>query len=237
MILSNIELYYSTSIINNEIFISGEELHHIRNVMRHRIGDKIFVTDGKGKIYKCAINYVTKKEIKCIIAEQYIFNNNLSNIIFCIPRLKHTERFELAIEKSIELGISQFIFFESERTIARGINEERINKLLISSMKQSLNAWLPVWVFINNIDELNKFEGKKIFLTQDSEIILSDYLIKNRDEIISNKTYFIFGPEGGLTEKEIDSITNSISLRITKTRLRSETAIISTASLITALIQ
>ncbi len=237
MILSNIELYYSTSIINNEIFISGEELHHIRNVMRHRIGDKIFVTDGKGKIYKCAINYVTKKEIKCIIEEQYIFNNNLSNIIFCIPRLKHTERFELAIEKSIELGISQFIFFESERTIARGINEERINKLLISSMKQSLNAWLPVWVFINNIDELNKFEGKKIFLTQDSEIILSDYLIKNRDEIISNKTYFIFGPEGGLTEKEIDSITNSISLRITKTRLRSETAIISTASLITALIQ
>lgn len=235
--LSSIELYYSTHLNENEIFISGEELHHIKNVMRHKTGDEIFITDGKGKIFRSIIEFLSKDVAKCIIKEKYLYENKFSKYVFCIPRLKNNERFEFAIEKCVELGITNFLFFESERTIAKGFKVERIKKLLLSSMKQSLQAWLPESEFIDNIADLKNYEGDKILFEQKSEMLLKDFLINKNNTTLNNKIYFIFGPEGGFSENEITKIQPTAILRITKNRLRSETAIITAASLLPTLIQ
>jgi len=235
--LSDVELYYSIHITDNEIFISGEELHHIKNVMRHKTDDEIFVTDGKGKIFKSIIEFLSKDEAKCIIKEKYLYENKFLNYVFCIPRLKNNDRFEFAIEKCVELGITNFLFYESERTIARGFKVERIKKLLLSSMKQSLQAWLPEADFIKNITDLKNYEGEKILFEQKSEMLLKDFLIDKNKLSTNNKIYFIFGPEGGFSENEIAKVNPTFLLRITKNRLRSETAIITAASLLSTLIQ
>ncbi|MDH7604818.1 MAG: RsmE family RNA methyltransferase [Melioribacter sp.] len=234
---SDIELYYSTHLTDNEIFISGEELHHIKNVMRHKTGDEIFVTDGEGKIFRSRIEFLSKEAAKCLIKEKYLYENKFSNYVFCLPRLKNNDRIEFAIEKCVELGITNFLFFESERTIAKGFKVERIKKLLLSSMKQSLQAWLPKANFIKNITDLKNYEGDKILFEQKSEMLFKDFLIDKKNLLPNNKIYFIFGPEGGFSENEITKIQPTALLRITKNRLRSETAIITVASLLSTLIQ
>lgn len=235
--LTDIELYFSKNCAGNKIIIENDELHHIINVMRHKVDDNIYVTNGEGKIFFCRIEKITKERILCIINNVQKYENKYSNIVFCIPRLKNNERFEFAIEKSIELGITNFIFFESERTVAKGFKVERIKKLILSAIKQSLRAWLPSVVYIKNIIEINDYEGEKILLDQKANECLIDFLINNKEKLSIKKIYFIFGPEGGFSYEELNKLNKTLKLKLTENRLRSETAIISTASLLATLIQ
>lgn len=232
--LSEIELYFSSIKDNDRLKIKGEEAHHILDVMRHRTGDELFVTNGKGFIYKAFIEAVGSDEVICKIIETKQYNNPLVNITFCIPRLKSHDRFEFALEKCVELGITNFIIFESARSVSKGEKLERWQKVLISAMKQSLHAWLPQLTYMKNVRELNNFTGFKIILEQASNTTLNNFLSSSQHPVSSNY-YFIFGPEGGLTEKEINSIENHIKVRLIKKRLRSETAIIYTVSLLSNL--
>ncbi len=143
--LSNIELYYSSQIKNkNEIIINeAEDFKHIVKVMRHSIDDEVYVTNGEGKIFKSKISEINKNSLTAIIEDTMEYENKFSNITFCIPKLKSPDRFEFALEKCVELGITNFIVFDSERTVAKGNKIERWNKILISAMKQSLRSYLP----------------------------------------------------------------------------------------------
>lgn len=237
--LSDVELYYSNKpIVENQISIEGEESHHIINVMRHNVSDSIYVTDGKGMIYKLSITSIEKKRVAAEIIQSTKYKNKLAGICFCIPRLKSADRFEYALEKSVELGITNFIVFDSMRTVAKGEKIERWEKILIAAMKQSLRAWLPKVSYVKNISEIFKLGGTKIIFDQNAVQTLNSILpILNSKFALSNY-YFIFGPEGGLTEDEMrlsakEGIENSeLRIRLTDNRLRSETAIVTAASLL-----
>ena len=230
--LSDIELYYSPEIIEKGLIkISGDECHHIKEVMRHNINDEIFVTDGNGKIFKTQIEQIDKKEITVKIIEEINYPNKYENIIFCIPRLKSAERFEFALEKCVELGITRFVVFESARTIAKGEKIERWQKILLAAMKQSLRAWMPQISFVKSFKELMKLDGSKIIFEQHSKLSFSDFL-KSQYSKLNTDFYFIFGPEGGLTEDECRTVKEECRVKLTENRLRSETAIITVASLL-----
>lgn len=228
--LSNAELYYSQDVIDDSsINIIGAEAHHISEVMRHKINDEIFVTDGEGNIYKCQIESISNKNVGCKIIDQSFYQNNFSKITFCLPRIKNNDRLEFALEKSIELGITNFIVFESKRTVAKGGKLERWNKIAISSMKQSLRAWLPQINYEKKITNLFKYEGKKIFFDQNAKQTLNDFLNRNINSLVSDNYYFLFGPEGGFDNDELRIENYELSIRLTDNRLRSETAVISAA--------
>jgi len=226
--LSNIELYYTPSrnISENRIIIEGEEYYHIIKVMRHSAGDELYVTGGEGKIYSGRINNINKNNLELTIENTLSYENKLKNIFFCIPKLKNSDRFEFALEKCTELGITNFLVFESERTISKSKKIERWNKILLSAMKQSLNSFLPQidTVNFNNIFDLH---GIKVGLEQSSQKKISDFKL-NVDE----SYYFIFGPEGGLSEKELSIFEKGNIYKISDNRLRTETAVVTTASLI-----
>lgn len=227
--LSDIELYFSPKLISDDkVIIDGDELHHILNVMRHKEGDEIFITDGIGNLFKAKLYTITNFKIECKIVEKKYFSNKFDNIVFCIPRLKSNDRFEFALEKSVELGINNFIVFESERTVAKGDKTNKWQKFLISAMKQSLHTWIPKISYRKSCEFLKDVNDHKIILDQKADINLSQYLSINKME----KEYFIFGPEGGLTNIEIDRIKPNLRLRLTDNRLRTETAIVTTASLL-----
>jgi len=227
--LSDTELYYSPKIIStNRVIIEGDELHHLKVVMRHNEGDEIFITDGIGNLYKTELMSISKSGAECSIIEKKYIDNNFENIVFCIPRLKNNDRFEFALEKSVELGITNFIVFESERTVAKGDKTEKWQRFLISAMKQSLHTWIPKIEYRNSIKFLLDINDSKIVLDQKAKTKLSEYLTMNKNK----KEYFIFGPEGGFADTEIERIKPNFELRLTDNRLRSETAIVSTASLI-----
>jgi 16S rRNA (uracil1498-N3)-methyltransferase len=226
--LSEIELYYSPyGIVNNEIIIDGENLSHVSKVMRHKAGDTIFVTDGKGNIYESVIKMIGRDALTSKPIKTIRHDNTKRNLFFCIPKLKNPDRFEFALEKCVELGVTNFIIYESKRTVSRGDKLIRWNKILISAMKQSLQSYLPEIKTATSLQEIFSYEGEKIGFEQKTENDLSSLKI-----LPSVNYYFVFGPEGGLDRKELDLFNPANLYNIAENRLRSETAIIKAASLL-----
>ncbi len=225
--LSGVELYHSLSenIKGNIISICGDDFKHIVKVMRHSVGDEIYVTNGQGEIFLFIIIEIKKDCLTASVKKILKYENEFSNISFCIPKLKNSDRFEFALEKCTELGITNFIVFDSERVIHKSNKKERWQKIVLSAMKQSLRSYLPNIDIVNSINEIYNLKGRKILLEQNSELKISSF--KNRDE----KIYFIFGPEGGFAEAEMNLFNEKY--RLAENRLRTETAIIKCASLIT----
>ena len=227
--LSDVELYFSENVKGNTLEVSGEEFHHIKDVMRHKIGDEIYVTDGKGVIYKTEIERFDKKSLSVRIISTTSYPNKFSTITFCIPRLRSADRFEFALEKCVELGITNFIVFDSQRTVAKGEKLDRWQKILTAAMKQSLRAWLPTVKYCKSVNEIIELDGKKFFFDQNAEQTLSSIL--NSEFSISN-CLFLFGPEGGLSVEELRNANGELRIKLTDNRLRSETAIVTAASII-----
>lgn len=228
--LSDIELYLTNSISGDNVELIESEFKHITRVMRHSIGDELHCTDGLGNYYKSKISNIDNECVTATITERKEYKNELENIYFCFPRLKSSDRFEFELEKSIELGITNFIIINTERTIPKGEKIERWNKISLAAMKQSLRTYLPKIEYLNSFKNLNSYEGEKIFFDQKGSESLIDYL-KNKSNITTKeKTFFVFGPEGGLTNKELNSFENSKTLILTKNRLRAETAVVAAAT-------
>jgi 16S rRNA (uracil1498-N3)-methyltransferase len=225
---SNIELYYSPDgIINNEILIEGEDFNHIIKVMRHSERDILYITDGKGNIYESQINNIKKGSLSAESLKSYHYENVKNNSFFCIPKLKNSDRFEFALEKCVELGVTNFIIFESKRTISSGERTQRWNKILISAMKQSLRCYLPEIKIVKSVKEIFSLKGEKIVFEQNSSNKISRLII-----IPDINYYFIFGPEGGLDKDELKLFNPENIYNLAENRLRTETAIIKAASLL-----
>ena len=229
LILSNIELYYSSSIdLNAQIIkIEGEESNHILNVMRHQIDDEIYVTNGMGKIFKCSIFHGNKTMIEAKILDEFNFEEKFPNITFCLPLLRNNDRLEFALEKCTELGLTNFIVFQAKRSVPKKLNLFRVEDILIAAMKQSLLSWLPKIRYIKSLDELAQIEGEKIIFEQCSHNYFSGDKIKKVLNYL-----FIFGPEGDFTLEEMNLLNKAENYKLAENRLRTETAIIKVASLL-----
>ena len=226
--LKDIELYYSPIPLNRDNLILAEkdELNHILRVMRHKEGDEIYITDGRGRIYKTTILSLTGERLTAQLLEVYEYEDKNKNLIFCIPRLRSAERFETALEKCTELGMTNFIILDSERTIPKGNKKNRWEKILTSAMKQSLRSFLPQ-LKMSKLSELAAAEGNKILFVQDSDRDFNKSVVRGNE-----KTYFIFGPEGDFTDDEKKLFQNADFYNLGENRLRSETAIIKCASIL-----
>ncbi len=223
------ELYYSPFSLKqkNQIKIEGEELNHITKVMRHKTGDELYITDGEGRIFRTTIIKITPEFIETRINQEYIFENTRENIYFCIPKLKSIDRFETALEKCTELGLTNFIVFESDRTITKSNRTERWEKIITAAMKQSLRSFLPTIKIVNSLSEIAEMDGVMILFAQEAEQTF------NRDVITKlTNYYFIFGPEGDFSDNEKNMFNRHSFYNLGNHRLRSETAIIKCASII-----
>ncbi len=227
--LSNIELYYTPAALREKekIKIKGEELKHIIKVMRHNPGDELFVANGAGNIYKTSIMKINSDSIELNINETYVFENPKANLFFCIPRLKSIDRFEIALEKCTELGITNFIVFDSERTIRKGNKTERWEKIITAAMKQSLRCYLPSLTMADSLAEISAMDGEMILFTQESEQSFSYDAVNKQTNY-----YFIFGPEGDFTDNEKQLFDMKNHYNLGNYRLRSETAVIKCASIL-----
>lgn len=231
--LSDIELYISTEVYDKSLKLIGDEFKHASKVMRHKVGDTLHVTNGDGKYFNTTIIEIDNDSLIASINNSKNYLNEFENVYFCFPRLKSSDRFEFELEKSIELGITNFIIINTQRTIPKGEKLDRWKKISLAAMKQSLRTFIPKIEYIKSIEKLNYYDGQKIILDQKGDGSLIDYLKDTIEQ--NNKIYYIFGPEGGLAKNEIDSIINNKLLTLTENRLRAETAVISTATAISLL--
>lgn len=229
--LSNIEIFYSSKINGNEIILESEEFNHCVNVFRKSLYDELYITDGMGNLFKSNIVKLKNNSLTSEVIDKFNFPNTTENLFICIPLLKNKDRFRFVIEKCVELGITRFCFFKSERTIATKFDGEKVKRIMIESMKQSIRTHLPKFDFYSS------FAGLFEKISSDGEIFLFDLEsreIFNKELIRTTKNnYFVFGPEGGLSKKELEYSENKRIFSLSNARLRTETAIIKLVSIIT----
>ncbi|MDY0082696.1 MAG: RsmE family RNA methyltransferase [Ignavibacteriaceae bacterium] len=227
--LSDIELFFCKTIYKEKKYflLEDDEFKHCIKVMRNKKGQKIYATDGTGNVYEAVITDINKESLKAEILNVKTYQNSFSDFIFCIPNLRNPERLKFALEKCTELGITNFIVFNSERSINKNINMERLNKIVLSALKQSLRTFLPEINFLKSLKDLDTSDKRVIVFDQHSEIKLNSLTIKKDEEYL-----FVFGPEGGLTKEELTILNPDNIIKLSENRLRSETAIIKAASIL-----
>ena len=232
-------------IVDNQISILGEDVNHIKNVLRLNYGDKIKVCDTDNTInYICEVNKISKEEVECTIIEK-VENEAEGNVeLHIFQGLPKADKMELIIQKGTELGISKFIPVKFNRSIVKltGKDEikkiERWQKIAEVAAKQCGRDIVPKVENIQSIKNIcNLFQNYDIVLI--AYELEKDNYIKNELKKIENKENYkiavVIGPEGGIEPEEIELMKQQLNSRVVslgKRILRTETVAMQTSSII-----
>lgn len=218
-------IFYSPGISSEYYTFNELESKHCIKVLRLEKDSEIFLIDGKGGYYRAIIIDPDKKSCKVRIIESKLkYNESDYYCHIAISPTKNIDRFEFFLEKATEIGINEITPVLCERSERKSIRTERMEKVLISAIKQSVKAYLPK---LNNITPFNEFISKKFtgqkFIAHYENI--PDVDLKKEYKIKSNVNILI-GPEGDFSPTEI-SLANTkgfIPVSLGRNRLRTETA-------------
>lgn len=218
--------FYSPNIVEEQILPPEESLHCVK-VLRHKENDIIEAIDGKGYIYKCKIWDADPRCTKLEIIETTPWIKPWKGeIAIGIAPPKNPERLDWVIEKITEIGVDEIIPVVCQRSERKNLKPERLERLIVAAMKQSLKAKKPILTALSPFNELilkyNSWPQK--FIAYCDEAKGKDYLCKimrpGMDCII------IIGPEGDFSKSEVElAISNGyIPVSLGECRLRTETA-------------
>ncbi|HSU28522.1 MAG TPA: RsmE family RNA methyltransferase [Chitinophagaceae bacterium] len=223
----NLPFFYTEEYVPGvkEITLAEETSRHIIQVLRMKKTDQVLLTDGKGNKIVCEIIDDHKKHCRVALISADFTARSSRKISIAISLLKNASRFEWFLEKATEIGVGEIIPMICERTEKEKIKQERIKNILVSSMLQSQQCWLPemgaLTTFtevVNEAQQDQKFiahclDGKKGSLSDLANNSLRSQLI-------------LIGPEGDFTGEEIAfAITHHfLPVSLGDNRLRSETA-------------
>jgi len=194
----------------NELQLSDEKLHHLKNVLRMKDMDEIKISNGKGKLHYGNLdgNIVTLKS-----SEEFERKNEID--IF-VSFIQDKDRIRFIIEKLTELSVNSISFGPTDHSQKIKVDFDKLNKWSISAVEQSGNAFKPDIFITNNLD----FEKFNHGLDITGENIIENISIKN----------IAIGPEGGWSDNEKDSF--KYLSNIGDFTLRTETASILGVSLL-----
>lgn len=224
-------LFYQPDIRNtsreNTNFLNEEDSRHCIKVLRKNTKDIIHVVDGKGGLYECEISKPNDKKCEFIIlSEQHDFQKSDIHLHIAIAPTKNADRIEWFIEKCVEIGIDEISLIQTKHSERKNQKVERLEKIAISAMKQSLKAYLPKINELIDFDsflkimEQSKIEQKLIAHLTDEAQPLAKILEPNSSYCL------LIGPEGDFSENEVIKAQKSGFQVVTlgKSRLRTETA-------------
>lgn len=207
--------------------LPDEEAAHAVRVLRLAEGDEIFVMDGKGMYYAAIIDEASKKHcryhITQFLPQQKQWEGHLH---LAMGPTKNMDRTEWLAEKATEIGFDELTFLDCQFSERHVIKDERIDKILVSAMKQSHKPTLPV---LNSMTAFDRFisqehTGQKYICHcySDDLPLLKDKLNEqpNADAIV------MIGPEGDFSIEEVKraEAAGFVSVSLGKSRLRTETA-------------
>ena len=223
------QVFFSQQIEAPYLYLTEEEAKHCVQVLRKKQGDIIHIIDGLGGFYKGEILKLHKKEVQIAILEQNLEPKLDFDIHIALAPPKQAEKFEWFLQKATEIGVSEITPIQSDRTERKKLRLDRMEKILISAIKQSKRARLPK---LNEFTPFSKFldmqlQGAK--LIGHCECPPSEHLIhvcKKNDIFSERKITVLIGPEGDFTLQEVEKAKEKGFLEITfgEMRLKTETA-------------
>jgi len=219
------QLFYAPQILKEQYLLDKIDAQHCLKVLRKKEGDLLHLVDGQGGLYEASLTSSNPK--KCtfeLLKTTPYFGKRAFRLHLAIAPTKNISRLEWFLEKATEIGVEEITPILCRYAERKFIKEERLNKILVVAMKQSLKAYLPMLnpltKFSNFIDQqkaTKSFKGIACMTEKES------HLFHNYQE---GNALILIGPEGGFSEKEVEAAkaTNYKVVSLGDNRLRTETA-------------
>lgn len=231
-------LFYTPD-IKSTLTLSEEESAHCVQVLRAERGEEILVTDGDGLLFHCKVTNPHRKHCEVeILSEERPDPLHEGYVHVAIAPTKNMDRLEWMIEKCTEMGIDEITPLLCDHSERKVVNEERLQKILVSAAKQSLKTTFPRLnpltrfdSFVANTEQEDRFiahcmsdEEKESlqanYEASDSKLALQDCVRRGVSTVV------LIGPEGDFSPKEVALALGQgyKAVSLGKARLRTETA-------------
>ncbi len=223
--------------VDKDLNISDKDKHHIINVMRMKLNDKIEIVYNE-KVYMCEINDISKKDVSYSVKDIIDVNNELPLKVTIAVSLVNEKKLDFILQKCTELGVYDFILVNSDRSKIKIDGKEkkkieRWNTITKEAAEQSHRNIKPIVRDIMSINDVLKldYDLKLTCSTKENEKTIKNVLHNstNCDRII-----IVVGPEGGLTVSEEEKLEKNgfIPVTLGNLILRTETVPIYIMSLV-----
>ena len=217
------------------VFITGADVNHICHVLRMRVGEQFYVTDGEsGGKYLCALKEASEDQVTCDILRNIEESSELPCEITLYQGLPKADKMELIIQKAVELGVHRIVPVSTKRSIVKlddkkaGAKISRWQGIAEAAAKQSKRDVIPqigdVMTLKAALAEAADFEVSMMPYENAEGMAFTRKLL---DEIRPGQRIAIFiGPEGGFDESEVEAALSQGTQPVTLGRriLRTETA-------------
>ena len=206
-----------------------EEATHALRVLRLKTGDEMMLMDGQGNYYRAEVTLAHTHHccyaIKDVLPQERQWKGSVH---LAIAPTKMMDRIEWMVEKAVEIGVDELSFLDCQFSERRVVKLPRIEKIVISAVKQSRKAWMPQVNEIKSFDDfINTISSEHKYIAHCYDEIPRTYLF---DELrLSSDTcdaVVMIGPEGDFS---IDEVRRAMdkgfkSVHLGTSRLRTETA-------------
>jgi 16S rRNA (uracil1498-N3)-methyltransferase len=204
------------------VTLTGDEHHHLAHALRCSPGDVVFVTNGRGLIIECRVGKVARTTTVAEVVSVVEDNPPAQELVLALGTIKK-DRFEQAFEQCIELGITRCVPFESGKTNIKPYSSKflvRLHKIAIAAIKQSFRSYLP------QVGETLSFDTLVSAAHKIDRAVVGHWAAPPPRTRGTESTLIVVGPEGGLTDAELEMLTDAgaETAGVSPHRLRSETA-------------
>lgn len=218
--------FYAPDIEISPVLPESESAHCCR-VLRMQPGDRIMVTDGKGFRYLCEILDNDPRHTALSIKEKECIERASYKLTLAVAPTKNMERMEWMAEKAVEIGVDRIVLLQCARSERRIMRRERLVKVLIAAMKQSLSASLPELTDLIPFSKFIKEEvsnGCQKFFGYCSDEFPKKEFVKECRPL--SDVIVMIGPEGDFSLDEVQKAVDAgfMPVSLGNKRLRTETA-------------
>lgn len=224
----------NSNIIGDKAYIRGNDVNHIRNVLRKKIGDTIKLSTGTGLVYTSEIIMFTSDEISCTIIDCDGGNSELRTKITLFQGIPKKDKMDLIIQKTVELGIFEIVPVLMDRTIVKLDSKkeykrlERWQTISMNAAKQSGRLIVPqispIVTFNQAIERARQLEYNLIPYENEKGMVKTRTSVE--EAIKKNSIGIFIGPEGGISPHELELATSigAVPISLGNRILRTETA-------------
>ena len=219
---------------NDKIHILGEDVNHIANVLRMKKEDEVQICNQEtGENYITKIISFSKDEIECEIVKKIIETVESNVDITLFQGIPKFDKMELIIQKNTEVGVKKIVPVLMERTVVK-LDEKTANKKIDRWKKiaeyaerQSMRDRIQEIEDIINLQDISKHDYDVVLVAYENE---EKNMLKQELKKLQGKDRYkiaiVIGPEGGISEKEIELLKNlgASFVLLGKRILRTETA-------------
>lgn len=217
--------FYAPDIADTFTLPECDSAHCVR-VLRMRAGDRVEIVDGLGRLYRATLLDAHPRHATVAIDEVVSLPKVWpGSITVAIAPTKHNDRMEWLVEKLVEIGVDRIVPLRCRYSERKDINTERLRKIAVSAMKQSLKAILP------QIDPITPYGafldsctgGRRYIAYCDPSVPRRLFA---REYVAGADTTILIGPEGDFSPEEIAAALSGgwLPVSLGDNRLRTETA-------------